>query len=287
MEIKCLAFDVDGTLTNDDKKIDERTKASIFEAREKGIHIVISTGRNKQGCEWIYKELNLEKGNHYLLLINGQEIYDFKNKTYIKDRFIEIDDCFKIEEVAKKYNCLARFTFENEAYFYGSFSSYIREILRKVRNCKKKGSMIKGTTYTYKKVPYKHYEFKKACNKVVFFNDPSFFKKHLKDIQNDLKDFECMMVAGYWMEIMPKGVNKGKALETICDMNDFSMENVMAFGDSQNDISMLEKAGRGVAMGNALKEVKEMADLVTLDNNSNGIGIVIDEKVLGKKIDNL
>ena len=55
MEIKCLAFDVDGTLTNDDKKIDERTKASIFEAVEKGIHIVISTGRNKQGCEWIYK----------------------------------------------------------------------------------------------------------------------------------------------------------------------------------------------------------------------------------------
>ena len=50
---------------------------------------------------------------------------------------------------------------------------------------------------------------------------------------------------------------------------------------------MLEKAGIGVAMGNALKEVKEMADLVTLDNNSNGIGIVIDEKVLGKKIDNL
>ena len=122
---------------------------------------------------------------------------------------------------------------------------------------------------------------------MVFFNDPSFFKKHLKDIQNDLKDFECMMVAGYWMEIMPKGVNKGKALETICDMNDFSMENVMAFGDSQNDISMLEKAGIGVAMGNALQEVKEMADLVTLDNNSNGIGIVIDEKVLGKKIDNL
>ena len=89
------------------------------------------------------------------------------------------------------------------------------------------------------------------------------------------------------MEIMPKGVNKGKALETICDMNDFSMENVLAFGDSQNDISMLEKAGIGVAMGNALKEVKEMADLVTLDNNSNGIGIVIDQKVLGKKIDNL
>ena len=60
----------------------------------------------------------------------------------------------------------------------------------------------------------------------------------------------------------------------------------MAFGDSQNDISMLEKAGIGVAMGNALKEVKEMSDLVTLDNNSNGIGIVIDQKVLGKKIDN-
>ena len=70
-------------------------------------------------------------------------------------------------------------------------------------------------------------------------------------------------------------------------MNDFSMENVMAFGDSQNDISMLEKAGIGVSMVNALKEVKEVADLVTLDNNSNGIGIVIDEKVLGKKIDNL
>ena len=95
--------------------------------------------------------------------------------------------------------------------------------------------------------------------------------------------------AGWKNSIVINGepADKGKALETICDMNDFSMENVMAFGDSQNDISMLEKAGIGVAMGNALQEVKEMADIVTLDNNSNGIGIVIDQKVLGKKIDNL
>ena len=90
MDIKCLAFDVDGTLTNDQKEIDPRTKASIQEAMERGIHIVISSGRNKEGCEFIYEPLGLEKGNHFLSLVNGQQIYDFERDLYINDKLLLI-----------------------------------------------------------------------------------------------------------------------------------------------------------------------------------------------------
>ncbi|MGM9947121.1 Cof-type HAD-IIB family hydrolase [Floccifex sp.] len=277
MNISCLVFDVDGTLTNDDKKIDPRTKASIQEAMKQGIHIVISSGRSKEGCRFIYEELNLENGPHFLSLINGQQIYEFQTKQYINDRLLEKEDVFQIKEIARKYDCLSRFTIDRDAYFYGSLKSYFREIIRMIRKRKKKGSMVKGTKFK------KHFLRKnKSFNKVVFFQSPSFFKEHLIQIQNDLSNYECMMVASYWMEIMPKGVNKGKALKTICQRNSIPLESVVAFGDAQNDISMLKEAGISVAMGNAFSEVKEIADYVTPSNNENGIGVFIDEKILSK-----
>lgn len=278
MNISCLVFDVDGTLTNDDKKIDPRTKASIQEAMRQGIHIVISSGRNKEGCRFIYEELELEKGSHFLSLINGQQIYEFQTKQYINDRLLEKEDVLQIKKIAKKYGCLARFTIDNDAYFYGSILSYIKEGIRLLRKRKKKGSMVKGTKYK----THWFSKGKSSFNKVVFFQSPSFFKEKRIQIQNDLLDYECMMIASYWMEIMPKGVNKGNALKIICERNSIPMESVVAFGDAQNDISMLKEAGIGVAMGNAFSDVKDIADYITLSNNDNGIGIFIDEKVLSK-----
>ncbi|MDD7281415.1 HAD family hydrolase [Floccifex sp.] len=285
MEIKCLAFDVDGTLTNDDKKIDDRTLHSIQLAMKQGIQIVICTGRNLKGCEFIYKKLNLESGNHYLSMINGQQIYSFQSKKTYHDSVFNKEDCFKIEQVAKKYHCLARFTCDNDAYFYGSLSNYIREIKRWMKRRNKKGSMVKGTKFNYHRIPFKNYEFDFPINKIVFFHNPDFFSIHLKDIQNDLNDCECMLVSDYWMEIMPKGVNKAHSLKKICELNGYTMENVMAFGDAQNDIKMLQEAGIGVAMGNALPEVKQIADIITDSNNDNGIGKVIDDIVLGNLVD--
>ena len=83
MTIKCLSFDLDGTLLLDEsKRMDPRTVNSIQRAMAQGMHVVIASGRDKNGCKFVYEPLGLENGNHFLALVNGQIIYDFENKEY-------------------------------------------------------------------------------------------------------------------------------------------------------------------------------------------------------------
>ena len=211
--IKCLAFDLDGTLLMDDKTMDPRTVDSIKKAMAKGIQIVIASGRDKNGCRFVYEPLGLEEGNNYLALVNGQIIYDFKNKEY------DLDDVLMPED---------------------------------------------------------------GINKVIMVHSEKFFKQNLDALKEALSDYDVLMVGPAWMEIMPKGVSKASALEKIAAKNGYTMNEVMAFGDAENDIQMLKRAGVGVAMGNAMDEVKEIADIITDTNLNNGIGKIIDKMVLGK-----
>ena len=104
MTIRCLAFDLDGTLLNDQKEIDPRTKASIQKAMEQGMHIVIASGRDKNGTSFVYEPLGLEQGNHYLALVNGQIIYDFEKKEYDLDDVLLPEDGLKIQQVCKQFD---------------------------------------------------------------------------------------------------------------------------------------------------------------------------------------
>ena len=111
----------------------------------------------------------------------------------------------------------------------------------------------------------------------------SFFEKNIEKMKEDLKDFDVLLVGPGWMEIMPKGVSKASAIEKIAKKLGYSMENVMAFGDAENDIEMIKEAGIGVAMGNGMDSVKKVADVVTSSNDENGIGQVIDDLLEGNE----
>ena len=92
MTIKCLAFDLDGTLLLDEsKRMDPRTVDSIQRAMAQGMHVVIASGRDKNGCKFVYEPLGLENGNHFLALVNGQVVYDFENKEEEKGMYISSD----------------------------------------------------------------------------------------------------------------------------------------------------------------------------------------------------
>ena len=80
-----------------------------------------------------------------------------------------------------------------------------------------------------------------------------------------------------WLTLNPKGTNKVKALKVLCEKLDIPLDKVIFFGDSTNDLSIINKVGLGVAMGNALKEVKEQAKEITLSNDEDGIAIFLDK----------
>lgn len=285
--IKCLAFDLDGTLLRSDKTIDPRTKQSIQEAMDQGIHIVIASGRDKNGCSFVYEPLGLENGPNYLALVNGQIIYDFENKEYDLDDVLLPEDGIKIQQICKQFDVEGIFCCGYDFYSYVSKTNRLKKKIREVVSGKPMDYGLKsgGKYRNFIDLPYEEVRLTQDINKVIMVHSEKFFEKNLAALKEALSDYDVLMVGPAWMEIMPKGVSKASALEKIAKKNGFTMKEIMAFGDAQNDIQMIKNVGIGVAMGNAMEEVKEIADIVTDTNMNNGIGKVIDKVVLGKQVD--
>lgn len=285
--IRCLAFDLDGTLLREDQTIDPRTMASIQKAMEKGIQIVIASGRDKNGCKFVYEPLGLEQGKHYLALVNGQILYDFEKKEYDLDDVLGPEDGLKIQKICRQFDVEGIFCCGYDFY------SYISKSCRKQKEQRLKeygepmdyGLKAGRENRNFIDLPYEEVILTQDINKVIMVHSEEFFKENIRKLKEALSDYEVLLIGEDWLEIMPKGVSKASALEKIAKKNGYTMKEVMAFGDAENDKLMLEQAGIGVAMGNAMEEIKAIADIVTDTNMNNGIGKVIDKIILGKSID--
>ena len=270
MTIKCLAFDLDGTLLLDDsKRMDPRTVDSIQRAMEQGMHIVIASGRDKNGCKFVYEPLRLEDGNHFL------------------DDVLTPEDGIKIQKVCKEFGVEGIFQC---GYDFYSYISSLNRVKKKVKNAilgepDDYGLKDGRENRNFIDLPFEEIRLTQDINKVIMVHTPKFFEKNFDGIKAALSDYDVLLVGPDWLEIMPKHVSKASALWKICDKLGISMNEVMAFGDAQNDLKMLQQVGIGVAMGNAMDEAKYAATVVTDTNMNNGIGKAIDALLAGKEMD--
>ena len=288
MSIKCLAFDLDGTLLRDGSKdIDPRTFESIQKAMAQGIHIVIASGRDKNGCKFVYEPLGLENGNHFLALVNGQIVYDFENKEYDLDDVLTAEDGIKIQKVCKEFGVEGIFQC---GYDFYSYVSSLNRVKKKVKNFilgepDDYGLKAGRENRNFIDLPFEEIHLTQDINKVIMVHSPKFFEKNFEGLKTALSDYDVLLIGSGWMEIMPKHVSKASALWKICDKLGISMNEVMAFGDAQNDLKMLQQVGIGVAVGNAMDEAKYAATVITDTNMNNGIGKAIDALLAGKEMD--
>lgn len=116
-------------------------------------------------------------------------------------------------------------------------------------------------------------------NKFVLIQTASFFKKHLPHLRRELKDYDLLEVGPAWIEVMPKGVSKASALLRIGKKLGISTEEMMAFGDAENDMEMIKTVKYGIAMGNAMDSLKQAAWDVTDTNDQMGIAKALDKYV--------
>ena len=283
--IKIIAFYLYGTLLTSQKTIDPRTMAAIEKAKQAGMHIVIASGRDKNGCRFVYEPLGLEQGPHFLALVNGQILYDFEKKEYDLDDVLLPEDGLKIQEVCRKYNVEGIFCCGYDFYSYISRLGRIKKTVKTIVRGEPADYGLKaGASHrNFIDLPYKDIILTQDINKVCLVHSASFFDKNLDNLKADLKDYDVLLVGPEWLEIMPKGVSKASALDKIARKLGYTMENVMAFGDAENDVEMLAKAGIGVAMGNAMDTAKAAANVVTKTNDENGIGEVIDKLLEGNE----
>ena len=269
-KIELIGLDLDGTLLNDEKGLCSGTAETLNKAREKGIHIVPITGRPFLGVPDCVNELEAVE---YFICSNGASIIDAKTKEKLYDFSMSNEKSREVFSALKEFDCIFEPFCDGVCYteqeILDSYIGYFR------------GSPIEEYLLSTR-VIIDDIEslFTKENKRADEFFVSSGGKEEQKKISEKL---DALGGVQYWfydekyIEITKEGCDKGSALEAICKHLGVKIENTMAFGDGDNDLFFLEKAGVAVAMENAFPSVKKKADIIAKSNNENGVCKIIEE----------
>lgn len=273
MAIKVIIMDIDGTLVNDEKVITSLTKETLLKAQDKGVRLVLASGRPTSGLLKLAEELDMENHHGLFVCFNGSKVVDCQSHETRYNHAISVEDSKAVLEHLKNFK--ARPMFDKDEYMY------VNDVF--------------DNTITYKGKPFNVMQYESRgnnyilcekrdlaafvdfeINKILTFGDPDYLQAHYKEMMEPFKDrLNCMFTSDFYFEYTAKGVDKAKALDSVLIPMGYKKEEMMAFGDAQNDKSMVEYVGLGVAMGNASDELKAVANEITDTNNNDGIAKAI------------
>lgn len=268
MKYKILAFDIDGTLTNQKKEITPATKSAIARAKELGTIIVIASGRPIQGIRPLAKELGLYESGGYILALNGGMVVSCQDETVIHNSKIPMEYYREIYDLAKA-NQVNLMTYEGDAIVSEDITNEYLEIEARINGLDKK--------QVHHLCEFLDYE----VNKFLMLGEGSYLAEVEKKVYKALSDrMDVYRSEPFFLEVLPKNVHKGKALEKLLESLGLDREDLMAFGDGFNDLTMIEYAGMGVAMSNGNEMVKAKADLIAPSNEEDGVAQILNKFML-------
>lgn len=265
MSYKMIVLDIDGTLTNDEKIITPRTKNALMRAQEEGVILVLASGRPDAGLVKISSELELENHHGLLLAYNGGKVLDAQTKEVLYEKSIPLDRAKAFLSHLEQFPVIPM-VYDFPYLIVPDKDGYKVEYEGRINDLTVKELSPLGEKIYFSPVKI----LSSAPNKVLL----SVMDEITKPFE---EEFAFILSAPYYLECNMKGISKADSLAKVCDSLHITSEEVMAFGDAQNDLSMIQFAGLGVAMGNACEELKEAADEITLSNNEDGIAAVVEK----------
>lgn len=263
MGYQLIAMDLDGTLVNDQKIITEKTKAALMAAQKKGIRLALASARPSPG---LFKERDVLDMRNYggiLMSYNGGRIVDAKTGKVLFETSMDLQ---QTREVLRQLESLpVTPILDDGAQFYVKSKDGYKvdyECRNNNMRCSEVGNLADFLTF--------------APVKILMSVQP----EKLAGVQAQIAAFlpeslTVVQTAAFYLEVIPKVINKGQGIRDICAVLNLDSSAVIAFGDAENDIPMLQAAGMGIAMGNAQEAVKAAADRITLGNNDDGIAAAL------------
>ncbi len=263
---RLLVLDIDGTVTNSQKVVTPKTREAIIQLQEKGIPVAIASGRPHQGIAPIAEVLEFEKYGGYVLAFNGARIINWKTKEIVYSKYLPASLPKKLQKDAVK-NGVGIVTYtEHDTLLSGTDNIEYSQIESRICHLPIEYSDDYGRDVTF------------PVNKCIFSGDPDDMGRMEPEIQEKYgHEAEVFRSEDFYLEVMPKNVDKAYCLEKLNEILGISREETVCCGDSYNDLTMLQYAGLGVAMENAKEEVKMIADYITGSNDEDGIVQVIEK----------
>lgn len=261
---RLLALDLDGTACNSQGQLGKRTKSALLAAREQGHTVCFATGRRVTDMSGFWEEA---KCADYLLLNNGGKLMRTRDNAVLFNRLIDA-------EVAKRLisYCLAK---DVQLHVYGgSYWGINRwnDSLQEYVNQLGQGPVLYRALI---ETPFDRVEGFMAT--VDLESVCTFIEQEGLPLSYTLSEPSCV-------DIMAQGIGKWSGLCQLAELAGFSLEQIIAVGDYDNDLEMIQKAGIGVAVQNALPHVRAAADYVTFhDNNHDAVADVVEDFLLGSK----
>ena len=260
-----LAFDMDGTLFDTTGAVLPSTMAAIRAALERGVTVALASGRDAWALRHLAVTAGLDPSRLVYFGLNGTTIVDGATDGLVWSAAIEPDLLSAVMAHLRHFDVTP--SIPSGATLYVEDRDGFNVDVEARAN-----AQTVAVVDPLEAVPV-------PANKVLISGRPDILAAQHRAIAEPFAgrlDFAFSAPTHY--ECLPTGANKGAALAHYCDLTGIDLVDTVAFGDNENDIEMLSVAGTGVAMGNALDSVKAAADLVTADNDSDGIALVLAER---------
>lgn len=271
MKYKLLVLDVDGTLLNDEREISKRTLAALLKVQQMGVRIVLASGRPTYGLMPLAKTLELGNYGGFVLSYNGCQIIKAQNGEILFERRINPEMLPYLEKKARK-NGFAIFTYHDDTLITDSPDN----------------EYIKNEALLNNLKIIREYEFSTAIDfapcKCMLVSDK---EKALIGLEQHWEKrlagtLDAFRSEPYFLEVVPCGVNKANTLGALLEHLGVTREEVIAVGDGVCDVTMLQLAGMGVAMGHSQDSVKVCADYVTASNEEDGVALAVEKLILAE-----
>lgn len=276
MGIKLVALDLDGTLLDSKKHLSVRNRRALEACVEKGIYVVPATGRTVLG---IPEELKAMPGIRYAITLNGGVLIDMAKNRVIDERKLDCQATLEILEVVSGFHVMYDAYIEglgiSESRFYDHLDEYnIPEEIQK---------LVRITRTVVPNIEDHIRQSDVPVEKINLYCSSLKDRETIRTLLAERNDIIISSSLENNLEINALGATKGQGIRRLADHLGLGIEETMACGDGENDLTMIQMAGIGVAMANGEEALKTLADYVTATNDEDGVAQAIERFALSSE----
>jgi Cof subfamily protein (haloacid dehalogenase superfamily) len=271
MGYKMIVLDLDDTLLRDDHTISSRTKKALMDAQKAGIKVVLASGRPTYAMIDIAKELQLDTFGSFILSFNGAKIMNFKTKEEVFSSTLSPETMHNLYLISK----------EEGVWIH----TYVGDTIVTEENNQFTEVEAHITGMPIDEVPSFVHAVTEPVVKALMLEEPEKLAVVEAKLQQTLAGkLNVARSKPFFLEFTEAGVDKGTSLHQLINTLGIKQEEVIAMGDSYNDLAMIKFAGLGVAMGNAPDDIKKIANYVTDTNMNDGVAKVVESFILAELV---